>query len=222
MSERGKYLVLEGSDGIGKTTQAKLLNDRLNQEGIKSQYLHEPGGTDMGEEIERLVKSKHIGRAAMSDLLLHTTARIESYNDIIKPTIEEGGWVVADRNWLSSVAYQGNASGLGKKFVLDITKKVLPSDYIYPDFTFLVHASEEHRQRLLGDRGTSAQDYYETKDSEFQQKVRAGYDALDSSYVNFNRKIGGRVVQTAQYLSVDGTPDEVHERIWNIVEDKIM
>jgi len=222
MNEKGKYIVFEGSDGIGKTTQANSLNDRLNHEGVKSIYLHEPGGTELGEEIERITKSKNIGRTAMSDLLLFTAARVESYENIIRPAIEAGSWVVADRNWLSTVAYQGNAAGLGKSFVREITRKTLPSEYMYPDFTFLVDASEEHRQKLLGIRDTSKQDYFETKDDEFQRKIREGYSALDSTYVNFSRKIGGRVIQTAQYVSLDGEASNVHDQIWDITEKKII
>lgn len=220
--DRGKYLVLEGSDGIGKTTQAEMLNERLNREGIKSEYLHEPGGTDLGLEIERITKSKEIGRTAMSDLLLFTASRIESYKNIIEPTINEGGWIVADRNWLSTVAYQGHADELGKTVVRDMTKAVLPDDYVYPDFTFLVHASEEHRAKLLNARGTSSKDFFETKPDDFQAKIIEGYSQLDSTYVKFSHKVGRHSVQSAIHLSIEGDIDEAHERIWQVTQDKIL
>lgn len=155
MAERGKYIVIEGPDGTGKTTQAQLLVDTFSHMDLPSRYVHEPGETAIGKEIEKILKDRTLGRTAMTDLLLFTVNRRELYEQVIQPELDKGTTIVADRNWLSSIAYQGYAAELGEETVRTVTKTYLPDEYLYPDFTALLYLSDEQRQKMLGSRGTS-------------------------------------------------------------------
>lgn len=222
MSERGKYIVIEGGDGLGKTEQAKRLQKHLLGVGINATYLHEPGGTKIGEEIERRVKDLSRPRTPQQNLEDFTTARIASYDEVIAPTIADGGWIVADRNWLSTVAYQGNAEKLGMSAVRDYTFERLPEEYLFPALTILARASEAHRNILLKNRGTSPLDYFEQKNASFQQDILEGYEKLDENYVKFERKAGNQTIRSALYLPFDGTEEDVEARVWTTVEKNLL
>ncbi len=208
---KGRYIVIEGSDGIGKTTQARdLLVPRLQKAGITAHYAHEPGGTAMAEGIEALIKKRQLQRHPMSNLLLFTAARVEMWQQVIAPALAKGDWVVADRNWLSSVVYQGYAEGLGIDTVQALTSQALPPDYLYPDITILGQASQLQQQRLLEHRGKSHEDYFESKQNSFQQALRDGYHALEHE-----SRIRSRFhPSTLHVVSFDGSQQTVHERIW--------
>jgi dTMP kinase len=203
MANAGKYIVLEGPDGTGKTTQANLLAEELNRRGAACHYVHEPGQTPIGNELERIIKDRSLDRSPLTDLLLFTANRVEVYNQVIAPALESGAAVVADRNWLSSVAYQGVASGLGADTVRDITAQHLPETYTEPTFTVLLRTSDSHREKLLGARGTSDKDYFETQPESFQQALHRGYEDA-AAMANPNK---------SAFVSAEGTIEEVYARI---------
>lgn len=171
----GSYIVIEGPDGTGKTTQAKLLVETLQQRGITARYVHEPGETPMGLELERIIKNRELSREPQTDLLLFTANRLEVYQQVIRPALENGEVIVADRNWLSSLAYQGVAGGLGANRVFEESKKWLPEQYMYPTFTILLYVPSSQHRQMLTKRGTSEADYFESKPDAFQQSLLEGY-----------------------------------------------
>lgn len=210
MSSKGLYIVIEGSDGIGKTTQTRdrLVPD-LNQAGIEAIYAHEPGGTAMSEALELLIKDRHLDRQPLTNLLLFTAARLEGWNKLIKPALDRGVWVIADRSWLSSLVYQGYTEGLGAEKVYQITKNSLPDDYIYPDITILAEASIDQQVRLLHGRGQSQYDYFESKNDSFQNSLRQGYARLASENLIRSDKLNKNVVQ----VSFNGSREQVQARL---------
>lgn len=210
MPNRGQYIVIEGSDGIGKTTQTRdLLVPSLNESGIEAIYAHEPGGTAMSEALEIIIKNRQLERQPLTNLLLFTAARLEGWNRLIKPALDRGTWVVADRNWLSSLVYQGYAEGLGADKVYQITKNSLPTDYIYPDITILAEASAEQQIRLLQARGQSQEDYFESQTSSFQDSLRQGYAKLASEKLIQTSDQQKNVLQ----VSFDGSREAVQARL---------
>lgn len=213
MAERGKYIVVEGPDGTGKTTQAQLLVETLQQKGRESRYVHEPGETAIGLELEKIIKNRQLGRCAMSDLLLFTVNRIELYQQVIQPEIEQGITIVADRSWLSSIAYQGFAAELGTDVVRDITRQHLPDEYLCPDFTALLYLSDERRQQLLGQRGTSSEDYFETKPDDFQSRILEGYESA-------LQMASGNKHTPSKHILAEGTKEEVQQRIVQALDEK--
>lgn len=199
------YIVIEGPDGTGKTTQAQLLVKRLALEGKKARYVHEPGETPLGLELEKIIKNRKLARQTETDLLLFTANRVEVFNQVIKPALTSGEIIVADRNWLSSAAYQGMAGDMGITRVQKETTKWLPAEYIYPTFTVLLYLPEDQHQAMLTKRGTSDKDYFESKPDAFLQKIKEGY------------KKAGELCQPNQcaHIEAAGTIEEVHARILN-------
>src|SRR5689334_2159198 len=112
MSERGKLFVVEGVEGAGKSVQAKLLAERLRELGRSVVEVREPGSTPIAQELRRILLDVNIGRTAVTNVLLFTAARVELWEDVIKPALDAGNDVVSDRNWLSSAAYQSHGEGL--------------------------------------------------------------------------------------------------------------
>src|SRR3989344_4070490 len=105
MPEQGKYIVLEGGDLSGKSTQSALLVDRLNAEGVNTVKVWEPGTTPMGEEIRTALKST-VQRDTGTNLWLFSAARHDLATLIVNPELAAGNFVVSDRSWVSTLAYQ--------------------------------------------------------------------------------------------------------------------
>lgn len=218
MPKKGLYIVIEGSDGIGKTTQARdMLIPKLKESGINAIYAHEPGGTQMGEEIESILKERRLNRHPMTNLLLFTAARIEAWYSLIKPSIDSGCWVIADRNWLSSAVYQGYAEGLGIKKVHEITRNSLPAEYMYPDLTIFAEADASQQIRLLESRGKSQQDYFESKKDSFQNNLRSGYKKIAADPIIRSDVVMNEVIK----LSFNGTQQEVHQRVMETIASRM-
>ncbi|HEX4662169.1 MAG TPA: dTMP kinase [Candidatus Saccharimonadales bacterium] len=204
MNERGTYIVLEGHDSTGKTSQRDMLVKRINDQQGEDRAIgvHEPGETAIGLELERIIKDRELGRSAMTNLLLFTANRLELLDQIINPALAEGKIIIADRNWLSSAAYQGYAEGLGIGTVRNITREFCGENYMQPDLTIILHASNETRLQRLGKRGDAHKDTFESRSDEFQQKILKGYDEVTPTIKNL------------VYISADPTKEEVHEQIW--------
>ena len=105
--ERGKYIVIEGHDGTGKSTQAERIRDRLQKEGIDSVEFHEPAGVPIADAIRTVIKDGSLERDGETNLLLFTAARHEIWKHAEKE-LALGKWVVSARNYYSSLAYQGS------------------------------------------------------------------------------------------------------------------
>jgi dTMP kinase len=130
------FISFEGLDGTGKTTQAAMLADALEQEGRPVTRVREPGGTETGERIRELLldTASQIGPAA--EALLYAAARAQLVAEVIRPALERGDTVIADRFIDSSLAYQGVARGLGIDQVLDANQ--LATGGLMPDVTLLL------------------------------------------------------------------------------------
>jgi dTMP kinase len=209
----GKYIVIEGPDGTGKTTQAKLLAETLQKQGYAARYVHEPGETPMGLELEKIIKNRKLARDPQTDLLLFTANRLEVYRQIIRPALDAGETIVADRNWLSSVAYQGIAGGLGAEKIHAESKKWLPKQYMQPAFTALLYVPSNQHRQMLTKRGTSEADYFESKPDKFQQDLLRGYEAAEHLMAESG--------QACKRISAGGSIADVHGRITEALQAAI-
>lgn len=132
---RGRYIALEGVEGSGKSTLVGLLDSHLAQSGIEPVIVREPGGTALGEEVRRLVL--HSGDVApWAEAALFAAGRAQLAVEVIEPALAAGRWVVSDRSYYSSLAYQGGARGLGIDTVRRLNETVL--DGVVPDVVFLL------------------------------------------------------------------------------------
>lgn len=199
MTVRGLFIVLEGGEGVGKTTQVALLAEWMRQAGVPHVAAREPGGTPVGEAIREVVLGRRdLDMPAETELLLILAARAAFVRDVVRPALDEGKVVLADRFALSTLAYQGYGRGLDLERVRDgidfATGGLRPDLYVLLDLP--VDAGEA-RQRKAG----SDPDRIERAGSAFMERVRAGY-----------LELGAREPGVVT-LSAEGTLEEVHRRI---------
>lgn len=182
-SRPGRYIVIEGTDGSGKTTICTELARQLSEQGIDIWLAHEPGGTAMAEAIRSLVKDGQLERQPMTNLLLFMAARVELIAQI-EQRLEAGQWVIASRNYLSSIAYQGIAQGLGEEMVVQVCQQFLPERYLQPDLTAIIDVDYQlaEARRHDRDRAAAKRDAFESREAEFQQKLVQAYRHLANRY----------------------------------------
>ena len=145
----GLYVVIEGIEGSGKTTHARMLHDYLSGKGVNTLLVREPGTTKLGEKIRSLLLSTEIELCPLEEFLLFSTARSALHNQIIIPACAQGKVVISDRNYLSSVAYQGHGAGLSLPFIYTITAEVTQGNK--PDFTEKNQKAALFRVRMNGE-----------------------------------------------------------------------
>jgi dTMP kinase len=193
------FVTFEGLDGCGKTTQARLLVERLEAEGLDVVFTREPGGTPLGEEIRELVlHGDHV--APWAEAALYVAARAQHVDQVIRPALERGATVVCDRYLDTSVAYQGAGRGLGIDTMLDLN--ILAVGGLLPDRTVLVDIDIETALARVGDKG----DRIERAGAEFWPRVADAYRMLAERFPERYVVVDGR-------RPVDEIAEEVRGRI---------
>lgn len=199
---RGKFIVFEGLDFTGKSTQVTLLAERLTQVGYSVITTREPGGTSLGEAVRKVILStKNVDLLPLSELLLFITCRAQLSAEVIAPALEEGKVVVSSRYRLSSLAYQGYGRGIDLDLIRRLNEAATGGRH--PDLTFLIDLPAKvalARKRGKGDR-------IEGEDIVFYQRVRQGYLKLAQDDPLIHRIDGTQSVQqiaqaVASYLDL--------------------
>ena len=183
VGKRGFYVVGEGNDGTGKSTQIELLAKYIEKEfGLEVLVINEPGGTPIAEEIRHIIKNGSLERSAVTNLLLFTVCRYEVWFKEALPVLSRGGVVLSARNYLSSVVYQGLAEGLGSDYVRQVTAAFMDRRYMEPDLTVILSLEDDTRRTRLNQRGAAKNpDTFEIRDDDFQEKINQGYAGLVES-----------------------------------------
>ena len=178
---RGILITFEGCDGGGKTTQLRLLAERLKQTNRAFLALREPGGTDVGEVVRSiLLQKKHASLCAEAALLLFEAARAQLVHEIIRPALNEGKVVLCDRFMDSTTAYQGSGRHLSLK-AIDVLNAFATGD-VCPNMTFLLDVPPKvSRQRVL-QRTFNDLDRMEGEELNFYERVREGYLRLAEAH----------------------------------------
>jgi len=197
----GRFLVLDGPDGCGKSGQVQMLADWLQSRGVKTARFRDPGTTVIGEKIrEILLSPAHEAMTTSSEVLLYMAARVQLWAERIAPALKEGQCVLLDR-WLSSTcAYQGYAGGFGMETVVEIARDSL--ERIWPDLTIVLDV----------DLATAAQrlnrelDRMERKGDGYHARVREGFLRLADGRPDF-------VV-----VDATATPEAVHKEVVRVVQ----
>lgn len=175
-TKTGSFITLEGSEGVGKTTNLEYIKILLDDAGIDYIVTREPGGTALGESLrDILLGHQHEGMASDTELLLMFAARAEHIDKLIRPALQKGQWVLCDRFTDATYAYQGGGRGL------DMSRIAILEDYVQgdlrPDLTILLDAPVEIGRQRAGQR--SAADRFEKEQEQFFNKVRATYLKLE-------------------------------------------
>jgi len=208
-TRRGLFITFEGPDGSGKTTQSKLLAERLRREGFQVLETVEPGGTRIGQQIRGiLLNAANQELRPTAELLLMFAARAQNVDEAILPALEQGKIVVCDRFTDSSIAYQGAGRGLGTDTVLAIDR--IACRGLVPDLTLCIDIDTEaglerahSRNRIQVEKSESRLD---EQSLEFHQKARAAYHEL-----------ARKEPQRFHLIDGGGTPEAVAEKVWNEV-----
>ena len=175
MSSRGLFITVEGIDGCGKSTQARLIAAALEAAGHDVLRLREPGGVKISEQIrEILLDPAHAEMGDVCELLLYEAARAQLVHQVIRPALAAGKTVVCDRFYDSTMAYQAFADGLDRNMVSQANE--LAVDGCRPDLTLVFDLPVEDALRRRS--GREAEDRLELKGLEFQERVAAGFRAV--------------------------------------------
>ncbi len=197
---RGVFIVFEGIDGCGKSTQLSALQARLRAQGMEPVVIREPGGTPVGEQIREILLECPGEMEPLTELLLYEASRSELTRKVLRPALEAGQIVLADRFAMASLAYQGYGRGLDLTLVQHFN--TIATEGIEPSMTIILDVPVEVALARKG----RAFDRLERAGREFHERVRRGYQQLAQ--------------QSSQNILLDGTrpPAELAEQIWQRVQ----
>ena len=200
----GIFVVFEGVDGSGKSTQSKALEQRIASAGGAVALVHEPGGTPIAERIRQLLKGGH-EVDPLVELLLFSAARASLVPSVVRPALERGSTVVCDRYIYSTLAYQGYGRGMELATVRELND--LATGGLVPDLVVLLDLPPEHGLQRIAERPL---DRIEREANEFHRRVREGYLDLASS-------------DAQRWLVLDATlpADDLSEAVWSRVSEML-
>ncbi len=203
------FITFEGIEGCGKTTQAKRLTDRLTGSAVPAILTLEPGGTRIGQDIRMILldtQNQHL--SPLAELLLYAADRAQHVDEVMKPALAAGKWVVCDRFFDATMAYQGYARGQDISLIRSLNDKAASG--IRPHMTFLVDCPVEvgleralRRNRIMQQEGQAR---FEKEKMEFHEAVRQGYLAIAGQDPE-------RFVVVDGTLNKDGLEEAIFEHI---------
>jgi len=209
-SGRGKFITFEGGEGSGKSTQIRMLADRLETVKLRAIVTREPGGSPGAEIIRHVVLSgmgKLLGPEA--ETLLFAAARDDHVHTLIQPALNQGLWVLCDRFSDSTRAYQGRLGQVAPG-VLNAMQRVTIGD-LRPDLTIILDIPVEvGLKRAAARRGSGAPDRFEAEDVKFHQDLRNAY-----------RQIAAEDPQRCALIDANADTDTVAARVWKALRDHL-
>lgn len=205
----GLFISMEGPDGAGKTTQARLLKTRLENCGVEVFLTREPGGTPVGEEIRKLLLNPEFSEMTVAcEVLLYSAARAQLVRQLINPALKKGLVVISDRYLDSNIVYQGFGGGERPEIIEKIN--LWAAEGLMPEITFLLDLDAQTGLRRLQEEDSSGKwqgDRMEQKELDYHRRVRQGYLELAG-------RSAGRIV----IIEAGGNSAAVHEKIWRRTE----
>ncbi len=210
----GKFITFEGPEGSGKSTQIRLLAQKLAAQDIDVSCTREPGGTATGEAIRNILQHDAVDEplGERAELLLFTASRAQLMKQVILPALEQGRWVLCDRFIDSTMAYQGFARGMD----IDTLDRI--NDFAIhgrkPDLTLLLDLDIGRGFERLAGRyadGSDSADRFEREAREFHHRVRDGY-----------HKLASREPKRFRIVDSDRPIEVVSDEIWSLVKDALL
>ena len=207
---RGRFVTFEGGEGAGKSTQIKMLAARLESEGMRVVLTREPGGSPGAEIMRHLVLSgmgKLLG--AEAETLLFAAARDDHVRNVILPALSQGSWVLCDRFFDSTRAYQGSLGKVAPD-VLNAMQRVTIGD-LKPDLTLILDVPVEvGLKRAAARRGAGAPDRFEAEDIKFHKGLRDAF-----------HKIAADDPKRCVLIDATADPDPVSLLVWDAVRERL-
>ncbi|HKP33768.1 MAG TPA: dTMP kinase [Sphingomicrobium sp.] len=201
----GRFIALEGGEGVGKSTQAKRLAQALRERGLDVVITREPGGSDGAERIRELLLSGSDDRwGPQAEALLFAAARADHVEKTIRPALEKGQWVVSDRFVDSSLAYQGGGGGLGIETVRTINAFGLGERF--PDRTLVLIQEDGNERARARDKNES--DRIGGRPDDYHRKVEAAFHI-----------IAAEEPERVKLVDASGSPEEVTRRLLDALQD---
>jgi len=197
------FIVFEGPEGAGKSTQIQLLAKRLEQAGHELLVTKEPGGTPAGDAIRATLLNPEFEINPLSEFLLYSASRAQLVQDVLIPALAEEKSVLCDRYFASSLAYQGYGRGLSLDFLKDISEKATQG--LVPDITLLLDIEPEQGLKRVAARG--AKDRLEQADLAFHKRLRNGFLELAKDMPNWH------------VLNAEQDVEILESEIWEIVSE---
>lgn len=201
----GRFITLEGGEGAGKSTQAKLLADALTGQGVDTALTREPGGAPGAEILRGLLLSGDIAWSPMAETFLHFSARAEHVAKTIRPALEAGRWVICDRFADSTMAYQGAGQGADRSAISMLTRMI----GLRPDLTLVLDVSAPVARVRLNSRGGGA-DRYERLGEDFHARVADGF-----------RAIAAAEPERCALINADADASAVHRAVMDAVRSRL-
>ena len=196
------FITFEGIDGSGKSTQAKLLIERLNSLSIETCFVREPGGTEIAEEVRSvLLSNRDEEMSSRTEALLMCASRAQLTKNVIVPELKSGKWVIADRYSDSTLAYQGGGRGINTNWLIELNKFATFSTL--PDITFYIDVDESTG---LQRRKNNSSDRIESAGLQFQREIREKYLEIIDNFSD-------RCVLVDGNLSIDAISDIIWKEI---------
>jgi dTMP kinase len=207
------FITFEGIEGCGKTTQIRRLEKRLNTLGIPLLCTMEPGGTKIGSTIRHILLDPHNKTLSpITELILYTADRAQHIEEVIKPALHQGKWVLCDRFIDATTAYQGAARGMDMRLIQTLNDTATQG--IRPNITFLLHCPVEMGLERARQRNReTAQDHQ----GRFEQERMAFHRAVQKGYLELAAK------EPKRFVVVDATllEDVVEQEIWKSLTPSI-
>lgn len=180
---RGLYVVVEGQDGTGKSTQVAKLADYFCALDRETVVINEGAEVDSGlpstDAIGKIIHAKKFALDGATNLLLFTTARIELWQKRIVPALERDAVVLASRNYFSTLAYQHFGEGVPRELIENLTRQFLPERYLSPDKSVILVLDDAERARRMRVRSQAvAADTFDSREADFFDKVNRGYEKI--------------------------------------------
>jgi len=198
MAVRGRFITLEGLEGVGKTTNREFVAATLADQGIDVLTTREPGGTELGEQLRHLVLHAAAPVSAEAELLMMAASRKQHTLDVIEPALNSGTWVLCDRYADASYAYQGGGRGLGLDVVAAL-HELLHID-LQPDLTFLLDMPINQGLKRMAARG---------KPDRIEQEALAFFERAREAYLQRANTQPARVKIVDASLSLDAVQQQV-------------
>ena len=201
------YIVIEGQDGTGKDTQAKLLKEYFEKQGHEAVYYAESGTASKDKFVAEIAKLNYGSKQDIDHrtrCLMYLINRYEQWRKLAEPVLKRGGVVITARSWFSTLVYEGYCGGVSRSLIVKLHKTVMPDYYFRPDKAIILTINEKVQAKRLGQQTDQKwdrkQEVWKSKGNEFQKKVNQAYLKVAKEY-------------SASLVDASGTIEEVFEAI---------